>query len=100
MYPLPDIAPTVGSPFVGDPSVGDPSAGNPSIGAPSAGNRSIGAASCQPSPARTPYSQVAAGTGAAGVVGGIGIITDPVVVPADRDGATRLSIVAGAMSGA
>lgn len=95
MYPLPDIAPTVGSPFVGDPS-----AGNPSIGAPSAGNPSTGAASCQPSPARTPYSQVAAGTGAAGVVGGSGIITDPVVVPADRDGATRLSIVVGAMSGA
>ncbi|MFE7839268.1 hypothetical protein ACFU53_25420 [Streptomyces sp. NPDC057474] len=59
--------------------------------------------SCQP-PSVAPYPQVAAGSvgtiGAAGVVEGVGIITGPLVVPVGRDGATRLSIVAGAMSGA
>ncbi|MEE1832228.1 hypothetical protein PUT24_15450 [Streptomyces sp. SP17KL33] len=61
---------------------------------------SAGAPPCHPSSV-APYSHVAAGsTGAAGVVGGMGIISGAVAVPVGPDGSTRLSIAAGAMSGA
>ena len=52
-------------------------------------------------PSVAPYPHVGAGsTGAAGVVCGMGIISGAVAVPMCSDGSTRLSIAAGAMSGA